>query len=272
MPGAWIAGVAVGSARTAFAKRANEADLFKLTTKDAIPEELLTIDIVFRVKLAPTALPGVTEEDDLANVSHVSQALVKFQGLGYDDVVWDKPPSEDSRELYTAFENAYRDYLAGKNFKHSPWPKMKERINSFQNREFEKIGTQPVGLRRGKLMAYQLEGLNWLVSNYHDGRSIVLADEMGLGKTVQVVSLITYLVQERPQVGLSTLTILAVARLTYTKKTVLAVSGFGAERNLPELAPRIQAMGPRITGGHLPWGQGVATTCVQARAIPTRRP
>lgn len=199
MPGAWIAGVAVGSARTAFAKRANEADLFKLTTKDAIPEELLTIDIVFRVKLAPTALPGVTEEDDLANVSHVSQALVKFQGLGYDDVVWDKPPSEDSRELYTAFENAYRDYLAGKNFKHSPWPKMKERINSFQNREFEKIGTQPVGLRRGKLMAYQLEGLNWLVSNYHDGRSIVLADEMGLGKTVQVVSLITYLVQERPQ-------------------------------------------------------------------------
>lgn len=37
-----------------------------------------------------------------------------------------------------------------------------------------------------KLRDYQLEGVNWLVFNWHNGRNSILADEMGLGKTVQV--------------------------------------------------------------------------------------
>jgi len=43
------------------------------------------------------------------------------------------------------------------------------------------------------LRAYQLEGLNWLAFNWHQGRNSILADEMGLGKTVQTVSLFHYL-------------------------------------------------------------------------------
>ncbi|KAG5947763.1 hypothetical protein E4U53_006388, partial [Claviceps sorghi] len=199
MPGAWIYGVVAAVTRNSFAKRASEVDLFKTSEKEAIPEEYLMIDIIMRVKLSPTAIRGSSREDDEANISHISKMLVKFQGLGYDDVVWDTPPSKDSGDLYTAFELAYEDYLAGKHFQHSSSYKIRERIKEFRNNEHEEIAVQPAGLKRGKLMGYQIEGLNWLVSNYHSGRSVILADEMGLGKTVQVVSLVTYLVQESPQ-------------------------------------------------------------------------
>lgn len=78
---------------------------------------------------------------------------------------------------------------------------MKERIKTFKRSRFIPLASQPDGLQRGKLMEYQIEGLNWLLENYHQGRSVVLADEMGLGKTVQVISLVLSLVEDKPQVS-----------------------------------------------------------------------
>lgn len=46
------------------------------------------------------------------------------------------------------------------------------------------------------LRAYQVEGLNWMVSCIKAQRSCILADEMGLGKTVQIVSLIEHMMSE----------------------------------------------------------------------------
>lgn len=200
LPGAWIFGVAAGTMRSTFAKKALEVNLFKANEKEAVPDEYLMIDIVFRVKFDANASRGDSKKEDLDNLSRITKTLVKFQGLGYDDVVWDQPPSTDSGELYEAFEIAYQEYLAGKYFKHSSQNRMRERIKAFKEEELKEVEVQPAGLKRGKLMGYQLEGLNWLLSNFHSGRSVVLADEMGLGKTVQVVSLVTYLVQESPQV------------------------------------------------------------------------
>ena len=40
---------------------------------------------------------------------------------------------------------------------------------------------QPSNLVGGKLMPYQLEGLQWLISLWENGISGILADEMGLG-------------------------------------------------------------------------------------------
>ena len=49
----------------------------------------------------------------------------------------------------------------------------------------------PCGLQGvNKLRDYQLEGVNWLVFNWHNGRNSILADEMGLGKTLQTISLL----------------------------------------------------------------------------------
>ncbi|KIE02342.1 SNF2-related protein, partial [Metarhizium majus ARSEF 297] len=199
MPGAWVFGVAASAMRASFAKKALEVDLFKVTEREAIPDEYLMIDIIFRVKLDSAVTRANSRQEDIDNLPYISKVLVKFQGLGYDDVVWDGPPSTNSGELYAAFKVAYEEYLAGKYFEHSSQSRMRERIKAFKDKELEEVGVQPAGLKRGKLMGYQLEGLNWLLNNFHSGRSVVLADEMGLGKTVQVISLVVYLVQEKPR-------------------------------------------------------------------------
>ncbi|KAF5127777.1 Chromatin remodeling factor mit1 [Metarhizium anisopliae] len=157
------------------------------------------IDIIFRVKLDSAVKRANSRQEDIDNLPYISKVLVKFQGLGYDDVVWDGPPSTNLGELYAAFKVAYEEYLAGEYFEHSSQSRMRERIKAFKDKELEEVEVQPAGLKRGKLMGYQLEGLNWLLNNFHSGRSVVLADEMGLGKTVQVISLVVYLVQEKPR-------------------------------------------------------------------------
>ncbi|KAG9311922.1 SNF2 family DNA-dependent ATPase [Chiua virens] len=45
----------------------------------------------------------------------------------------------------------------------------------------------------GTMRAYQLQGLNWMVSLHHNGLNGILADEMGLGKTLQTISFLSYL-------------------------------------------------------------------------------
>jgi len=39
-----------------------------------------------------------------------------------------------------------------------------------------------------------LEGLNWLINNWHLKVNQILADEMGLGKTIQTISFFNHLV------------------------------------------------------------------------------
>ncbi|PTB57710.1 hypothetical protein M431DRAFT_77087 [Trichoderma harzianum CBS 226.95] len=197
--GAWVFGVSAGNMRSSFAKRVLEQDLLKLTSEEAIPDEYITPDIIFNVKFDGPGALGKTKAEDLANISRVKKILVKFHGLGYDDVVWDTPPTADKPRLYKAFVEAYREYIEGKHFQNDSQNKMRERIKLYKNTKFAEVDTQPAGLTRGKLMGYQIEGLNWLLQNYHQSRSVVLADEMGLGKTVQVVGVVTSLVQDMPK-------------------------------------------------------------------------
>jgi len=53
----------------------------------------------------------------------------------------------------------------------------------------------------GQLKAYQLRGLEWLVSLYNNNLNGILADEMGLGKTVQAISLIAHLIEHKHNRG-----------------------------------------------------------------------
>ncbi|KAH6899882.1 PHD/FYVE-zinc-finger like domain-containing protein [Thelonectria olida] len=198
-PGAWVYGVAASTMRTSFGKRDAEQDLFRPDEKEAIPIEYITPDVVLNVKMHRSAPHASSREAELSNISHISKILVKFQGLGYDDVVWDSPPKENMGGIYEAFVDAFCEYVEGKYFQPDSQQKVRERIKEFKSRPFVEVDEQPVGLKRGKLMGYQVEGLNWLLGNYHSGRSVVLADEMGLGKTVQVVSLVTSLVQDKPK-------------------------------------------------------------------------
>lgn len=196
MPGAWVFGTVAPQMRAAFAKRAMETNLCIFNEKDAIPKDFLQADIVLDVESVSDSSP-----DTSADLSKVSKLLIKFQGLGYDDVVWASPPDPNTGKIYTSFEDAYREYVNGQGFENIPASTMRERVKEFRKADFIALTEQPEGIRRGKLMGYQMEGLNWLLENYHQARSVVLADEMGLGKTVQVISLVLSLVQNSPKVS-----------------------------------------------------------------------
>lgn len=53
--------------------------------------------------------------------------------------------------------------------------------------------SSPEYVKGGTMRDYQVQGLNWLISLYHNGINGVLADEMGLGKTLQTISFLGYL-------------------------------------------------------------------------------
>ena len=54
---------------------------------------------------------------------------------------------------------------------------------SLAHKTHEVITEQPKMLKGGQLRAYQMEGLQWLVSLYNNRLNGILADEMGLGQT-----------------------------------------------------------------------------------------
>lgn len=205
MPGAWVFGVAHSAMRTSFNKR-EENKLPKMDVKLAIEEEWLLPDVLFKVtyRRRPKNAGQLTREQELGRVHDISSAFVKFQGLGYEEAVWDEPPPRDGpwgEEPWKAFLAAYEEYVNTQFFSVVPNNKMKERITQYRSLDFSKeceLKEQPSTLQRGKLMEYQMEGVNWLLYNFHQEQNVILADEMGLGKTVQIVAFITALVHDKP--------------------------------------------------------------------------
>ncbi|KAJ4422522.1 hypothetical protein N0V82_002856 [Gnomoniopsis sp. IMI 355080] len=202
-PGPWVVGVTNGVMRNAFPKRNDGANLHpKFNVEEAIPEEYLLADIVLNVRFKGN-FQFESKKKDLKKISQIEQALIKFQGLDYADAVWDEPPLEGSGIRWSLFKSAYSEFLNGKHFQTEPVSTIKERLRKFREQDFEKDiefyagskdqpAEQPDGLT-GTMMKYQIQGLNWLLHNFYQQRSVVLADEMGLGKTIQVISLIAAL-------------------------------------------------------------------------------
>ncbi|KAI1824846.1 SNF2 family N-terminal domain-containing protein [Xylaria intraflava] len=65
----------------------------------------------------------------------------------------------------------------------------------------EEVTEQANMLVGGTLKEYQLKGLQWMLSLYNNNLNGILADEMGLGKTIQTISLVTYLIERKVQLG-----------------------------------------------------------------------
>ncbi|RDL37854.1 p-loop containing nucleoside triphosphate hydrolase [Venustampulla echinocandica] len=201
MAGSWVWGVTAVAMRKAFTNRdegINERP--KWTTEEAIPEEFLRMEIVFDVGYDDDFV-AKSEESDKAQISMVDEVLVKFQGLGYDEAVWEEPPSPEDKERWSCFVAAYNEYVVGKYFKQPPASVMKERADHFRSLNFKnlELKKQPSALTGGDMMAYQKDGMNWAIYNYHQKKNVILADEMGLGKTIQVIALIAALVKDKPK-------------------------------------------------------------------------
>ena len=202
MSGGWVWGVTNAIMRKAFVRRDDGVNLLpKWTSEEAIPEAFLRMEIIFDVEYDDDYEPQ-TEEDDKANISAVARVLVKFLGLGYEESVWEAPPSPDEGERWSDFVSAYNEYIAGQYFKSEPTSVMNQRVAHYRTQSFKKhvqMKQQPASIT-GELMPYQLEGLNWLLYNFHKQKNVILADEMGLGKTIQIVSMVAALVADKPHV------------------------------------------------------------------------
>jgi superfamily II DNA or RNA helicase len=196
VPGPWVWGVTAHSMRKAFAKR-DDAQHPTMRTEDAIPEDYLRTDIVLDIKF--TSIVDIrTEEIDKARIREVHKALIKYKGLTYEDSVWETPPSPEDGERWSDFVMAYNDWVAGRYVRQPKNHTLKSRLEKLRREDFrnlEKIA-QPDTLEGGKLMEYQIQGLNWLYYKWFTQSNAILADEMGLGKTIQIIGFLATLVQE----------------------------------------------------------------------------
>jgi chromodomain-helicase-DNA-binding protein 4 len=197
MPGSWVYGVAVIAMRAAFNKKP-ENYLPRMTTEDAVPEEFLRVDIVFEVRYS-SVVRNSTMEVDFARVREVESAMVKYKGLGFEDAIWEEPPSYRDTERWNDFKQAYDDYVLKL---HTTIPirgTLTRQLLATRQKDFEKVlmrKIQPTNMTGGQIMQYQLDGLNWLYYQWFKNQNAILADEMGLGKTIQIIALCALLVQE----------------------------------------------------------------------------
>ncbi|KAK3698879.1 hypothetical protein LTR37_016756 [Vermiconidia calcicola] len=196
MPGAWVWGVTAHSMRKAFAKR-DDSQHPKMRTEDAIPEDYLRTDIVLDIKY--TSIVDIrTEEIDKARIREIDKALIKYKGLGYEDAVWEAPPSPEDGDRWTDFVLAYNDWVLGRYVRVPKPSTMKSRLDKARHQDFAKLEkkTQPENVEGGELMHYQIEGLNWLYYKWFTQKNAILADEMGLGKTIQIIGFLATLVAD----------------------------------------------------------------------------
>lgn len=197
-PGPWVWGVTHVSMRKAFAKRDMGYNLAKLTTEEAIPEECLRVDIILDVEFLNDAKVQ-SREKYMERIKEVKTALVKYKGLGYEDVVWEEPPDTTDADRWEDFKSAYEEWVIGK-YVHLPALRdLESHLKKIRELNFENkvmVKEQPEYLSGGKLMEYQMEGLNWLYYRWHQRQNAILADEMGLGKTIQVIAFLAALQQK----------------------------------------------------------------------------
>ncbi|KAL9647454.1 hypothetical protein ABK040_006815 [Willaertia magna] len=111
-------------------------------------------------------------------------SLVSERGTDEEEV--EEHDSDDEGERSSIF----RKYLLNQN-----------KYYKVAHKLVEKVEKQPTILRGGDLKAYQLQGLQWLVSLYNNRLNGILADEMGLGKTIQTISLLSYLYEFKNNKG-----------------------------------------------------------------------
>ncbi|KAF2170286.1 hypothetical protein M409DRAFT_52019 [Zasmidium cellare ATCC 36951] len=198
MPGPWVWGVTAIVMRKAFAKR-EDAQHPKMRTEDAIPEDYLRTDIVLDIKY--TSYVDIrTEEVDKARIREVEKALIKYKGLSYEDAVWEAPPSPEDGERWSDFVLAYNDWVAGYYVRQPKPSQLKVKLEKIRKDkdDFQKLEKteQPESMQGGKLMEYQVQGLNWLYYKWFQQKNAILADEMGLGKTIQIIGFLATLIQD----------------------------------------------------------------------------
>ncbi|GAA6000598.1 hypothetical protein JCM10207_004569 [Rhodosporidiobolus poonsookiae] len=126
----------------------------------------------------------------------VMQCKLKWGDLPYGQCTDEAPPKPDE-EGYEAYVAAYKAFLVACSPEMSvPSLTKKQMAELDQPRDpkrFKAIEVQPDYITGGKLMDFQLAGLNFLYYQWWQRTGCILADEMGLGKTCQIISFLSLL-------------------------------------------------------------------------------
>lgn len=193
MPGDWVWCIAHPAMFKSFFRSTRSSKPI-MTTEEAVPEENLLVDIIFDVEYIRK--PKSAEER--ADPDLVKRAYVKFQGLPYEDIVWEDPPSKTEVEQWEAFKTALVDRSHGETIRPPESKALQNRLKEARAKRFDQsliLKSQPTLVSGGNLMEYQMDGVNWLYYMFLKKRNAILADDMGLGKTVQVITLFSALIE-----------------------------------------------------------------------------
>ncbi|OJJ49241.1 hypothetical protein ASPZODRAFT_129654 [Penicilliopsis zonata CBS 506.65] len=209
MPGSWVWGIGSVHMRRAFFRSPKNLTPH-MTTEEAIPEEFLRVDIVFDVRYLSDNDDDADDSNDddgdelledthLRHASKVKEAYVKFKGLPYEESAWESPPDPSDTERWADFMKAYQDWVA-RDLVHVPKKEaLQKRLTEARRKNFKSAlvkESQPSIMTGGTIMEYQKDGLNWLYYMWYKQQNAILADEMGLGKTIQVIGLLSTLIQD----------------------------------------------------------------------------
>ncbi|TKY46708.1 CHROMATIN REMODELING 5 [Spatholobus suberectus] len=144
----------------------------------------MDLDIIKQNSQVERIIADRISKDNSGNV--IPEYLVKWQGLSYAEVTWEK-------DVDIAFAQHAIDEYKAREAAMAVQGKMVDLQRKKSKASLRKLDEQPEWLKGGKLRDYQLEGLNFLVNSWRNDTNVILADEMGLGKTVQSVSMLGFL-------------------------------------------------------------------------------
>ncbi len=143
-------------------KKEKSANMLDFCEEEAFNPEYVEVDRVL----------DVSEHVDEVTKVKTKHFLVKWRSLPYEDCTWELESDVDPIKI----QDFYRWHVSPdeQQFKRRP-----------RKHEWKKWDESPTYKNGNSLRPYQLEGVNWLLFSWYNGRNCLLADEMGLGKTIQ---------------------------------------------------------------------------------------
>ncbi|SBS81492.1 SNF2 helicase, putative [Plasmodium ovale] len=169
----------------------------KFMTADEIEQEKIYSEIKKQIEMDAIHAERIVTHK-VCEMTNEQIFLVKWMSCAYDQC------TEETKQTLIdhGFEKLIEEYFD----RESKMYGMKA-MASVWNRgpltatKFDPYNETPFYLNERKLRAYQLTGLNWMVSRMKRNLSVLLADEMGLGKTVQTIAVVGHMLYKEKLVG-----------------------------------------------------------------------
>ncbi|EER10795.1 Chromodomain helicase-DNA-binding protein, putative [Perkinsus marinus ATCC 50983] len=161
-----------------------EAAVMEKTAKTEESSSLETPDSM------PSMTSSETRKESPSSEEESEEVVVKKEGSQHreseskveEEEETEEPPGVATMIAQSMIAQRFSDYKAP--------PPMDPAADGSSGRKY----VAPPKFRGGqRLFPYQLEGLNWLIECWEQGRNPILADEMGLGKTITTIAFLNYL-------------------------------------------------------------------------------